>query len=96
MNVWCSNNEKFSVPLNDTINGKFIVQMKDNQSYERTFKIKEINGTLYPVVNGVLVQTSYCNFQSMLIRDKKGYIIKRNFNNLKKTFTKDISQNFQR
>ena len=40
----------------DSINGNFIVRMKDEQKFEREFKIKELNGKLYPQVDGVLIQ----------------------------------------
>ena len=40
----------------DTINGKFIVRMKDEQNFERDFKIKSLHGRLYPQVDGVLIQ----------------------------------------
>ena len=40
----------------DTINGNFIVRMKDEQSFERDFKIKELHGMLYPQIDGVLIQ----------------------------------------
>lgn len=40
----------------DTINGNFIVRMKDEQKFERDFKIKELNGKLYPQIDGVLIQ----------------------------------------
>ena len=40
----------------DTINGKFIVRMKDEQSCERDFKIKDLGGRLYPQIDGTLIQ----------------------------------------
>lgn len=40
----------------DTINGNFIVKMKDEQKFERDFKIKELRGQLYPQIDGVLIQ----------------------------------------
>ncbi len=40
----------------DTINGNFIVRMKDEQRFEREFKIKDIHGKLYPQIDGVLIQ----------------------------------------
>ena len=40
----------------DTINGNFIVKMKDEQKFEREFKIKELRGQLYPQIDGVLIQ----------------------------------------
>ena len=40
----------------DTINEKFIVRMKDEQNFERDFKIKELNGKLYPQIDGILIQ----------------------------------------
>ena len=40
----------------DTINGKFIVRMKDEQSFERDFKIKDLDGRLYPQIDGTLIQ----------------------------------------
>ena len=40
----------------DTINEKFIVRMKDEQSSEREFKIKDLDGRLYPQIDGTLIQ----------------------------------------
>ena len=40
----------------DTINNNFIVRMKDEQNFERDFKIKELNGKLYPQIDGILIQ----------------------------------------
>ena len=40
----------------DTINEKFTVRMKDEQSFKREFKIKELNGKLYPQIDGTLIQ----------------------------------------
>lgn len=40
----------------DNINGNFIVRMKDEQSFERDFKIKELHGKLYPQIDGILIQ----------------------------------------
>lgn len=40
----------------DNINGKFIVQMKDEQNFERDFKIKSLKNKLYPQIDGVLIQ----------------------------------------
>lgn len=40
----------------DTMNGNFIVRMKDEQSFEREFKIRELRGQLYPQIDGVLIQ----------------------------------------
>ena len=40
----------------DTINEKFIVRMKDEQNFERDFKIKEFRGKLYPQIDGILIQ----------------------------------------
>ena len=40
----------------DTINGNFIVRMKDEQNLEREFRIKDIHGKLYPQIDGVLIQ----------------------------------------
>ena len=40
----------------DTINGNFIVRMKDEQKFERDFKIKELRGKLYPQIDGILIQ----------------------------------------
>ena len=40
----------------DTINQKFTVRMKDEQSLEREFKIKKFRGELYPQIDGVLFQ----------------------------------------
>ena len=40
----------------DTINNNFIVRMKDEQNFERDFKIKSLRNKLYPQIDGVLVQ----------------------------------------
>ena len=40
----------------DTINGNFIVKMKDEQKFEREFKIRELHGQLYPQIDGILIQ----------------------------------------
>ena len=40
----------------DTINEKFIVRMKDEQRSEREFKIKDLDGKLYPQIDGTLIQ----------------------------------------
>lgn len=40
----------------DTINGNFIVRMKDEQNFERDFKIKQIKDKLYPQIDGILIQ----------------------------------------
>ena len=40
----------------DNINGNFVVRMKDEQKFEREFKIKELRGQLYPQIDGVLIQ----------------------------------------
>ena len=40
----------------DTINNNFIVRMKDEQNFERDFKLKELHGKLYPQIDGVLIQ----------------------------------------
>ena len=40
----------------DTINGNFIVRMKDEQNFERDFKIKNLNNKLYPQIDGFLIQ----------------------------------------
>ena len=40
----------------DTINEKFIVRMKDEQSFEREFKIRDLDGKLYPQIDGTLIQ----------------------------------------
>ena len=40
----------------DTINEKFIVRMKDDQSLNRDFKIKDLDGRLFPQIDGVLLQ----------------------------------------
>lgn len=40
----------------DNLNNNFIVRMKDEQKFEREFKIKEINNKLYPQIDGVLIQ----------------------------------------
>ena len=40
----------------DTINEKFIVRMKDEQNFERDFKIKSLRNRLYPQIDGILIQ----------------------------------------
>ena len=40
----------------DKINEKFIVRMKDEQNFERDFKIKSLHNKLYPQIDGVLIQ----------------------------------------
>ena len=40
----------------DMINNNLIVRMKDEQKFEREFKIKELNGKLYPQIDGILIQ----------------------------------------
>lgn len=40
----------------DTINDNFIVRMKDEQNFERDFKIKSLRNKLYPQIDGVLIQ----------------------------------------
>ena len=40
----------------DNINGNFIVRMKDEQNFERDFKIKSLHNKLYPQIDGVLIQ----------------------------------------
>lgn len=40
----------------DMINNNFIVRMKDEQKFEREFKIKNLNGKLYPQIDGILIQ----------------------------------------
>lgn len=40
----------------DTINEKFIVRLNDNQSLKRDFKIKDLNGRLFPQLDGILFQ----------------------------------------
>jgi len=40
----------------DTVNNKFVVRTKDEQSFERDFKIKNLHGRLYPQIDGVLIQ----------------------------------------
>ncbi len=40
----------------DTINNNFIVRMKDEQNFERDFKIKSLRNKLYPQIDGVLIQ----------------------------------------
>lgn len=40
----------------DMINDNFIVRMKDEQNFERDFKIRELRGKLYPQIDGVLIQ----------------------------------------
>lgn len=40
----------------DTIHNLFNVTLKDNDNMERKFKIKNLNGRLYPQINGVLFE----------------------------------------
>ena len=40
----------------DTINQKFTVRMKDDQPLTREFKIKDLDGKLFPQIDGVLFQ----------------------------------------
>lgn len=40
----------------DMINGKFTVRMKDEQNFERDFKIRQLNNKLYPQIDGILIQ----------------------------------------
>lgn len=40
----------------DTINQKFTVRMKDEQSLKREFKIKDLEWQLFPQIDGVLFQ----------------------------------------
>ena len=40
----------------DTINEKFTVRLNDNQSLKRDFKIKDLNGRLFPQLDGILFQ----------------------------------------
>ena len=40
----------------DTINQKFTVRMKEEQPLTREFKIKDLDGQLYPQIDGVLFQ----------------------------------------
>jgi len=43
----------------DTINNMFVVNMPDNMSQIREFKIKDINGELCAQIDGILLQDSY-------------------------------------
>ena len=40
----------------DTLNEKFIVRVEDAQSLKRDFKIKDLNGRLFPQIDGILFQ----------------------------------------
>ena len=51
----------------DTINEKFTVRMKDTQSLKRDFKIKDLNGKLFPQVDGILIQDVETELQSVYI-----------------------------
>ena len=51
----------------DTINKNFIVRMKDEQNVERDFKIKYLNGGLYPQIDGILFQDTDIELQSFYI-----------------------------
>ena len=39
----------------DRINEKFIVRMKDDQNLKRDFKLKKMNGRMYPQIDGILI-----------------------------------------
>ena len=51
----------------DTINEKFIVRMKDDQSLNRDFKIKDFDGRLFPQIDGVLLQDIDMELQDFYI-----------------------------
>ena len=51
----------------DTINGKFIVRMTDEQSLKRDFKIKSFKNKLYPQIDGVLLQDIDIELQDFFI-----------------------------
>ena len=40
----------------DTINERFTVRLRDDQSLKRDFKIKDLNGRLFPQLDGILFQ----------------------------------------
>ncbi|MBQ7705728.1 MAG: hypothetical protein IJT73_09945 [Selenomonadaceae bacterium] len=40
----------------DTINQKFTVRMNDEQNFNREFKIKDLEGKLFPQIDGVLFE----------------------------------------
>lgn len=40
----------------DTLNEKFTVRLRDDQSLKRDFKIKDLNGRLFPQLDGILFQ----------------------------------------
>ena len=48
----------------DTIKEKFIVRMQDAQPLKRDFKIKDLNGKLFPQLDGILFQDIDMGFQS--------------------------------
>ena len=51
----------------DTINEKFIVRMQDTQSLKRDFKIKDLNGKLFPQLDGILFQDIDIGLQAFYI-----------------------------
>lgn len=51
----------------DTINEKFIVRMKDDQNLERDFKIKDLNGRLFPQIDGILLQDTDMELYSFFL-----------------------------
>ena len=51
----------------DTINGKFIVRMTDEQSLKRDFKIKSFKNKLYPQIDGILLQDIDIELQDFFI-----------------------------
>ena len=51
----------------DTINGKFIVRITDEQSLKRDFKIKSLRDKLYPQIDGVLLQDIDIELQDFFI-----------------------------
>ena len=51
----------------DTINEKFIVRVNDEKNLNRDFKIKSLNGKLYPQIDGILFQDIDMELQSFYI-----------------------------
>lgn len=51
----------------DTINEKFIVRMKDEQPLTRDFKIRDLQGRLFPQIDGILLQDTDIELQDFYI-----------------------------
>ena len=51
----------------DTINKKFTVRMNDDENLTRHFQIKDLNGKLFPQINGILLQDVDIELQNFYI-----------------------------